>query len=263
MTGEVIIVLAVVAVAGGLFVSGKVRLDVVALLVVLSFVLGGALSAAEALAGFGQPVVVMVAGLFVISAMLTRTGVAHQIGNWIAHHGGGGEVRLILLLSVVVALLGCFMSSTAVVAIFVPVVLRVANQTNLNASRLLMPLAFAGLVSGMMTLIATTPNLVIFEQLVRAGFEPFSFFSFTPIGVTVLLVLMIYMAMVGRHLLPGDRVAPPQTAARSLQDLIEEFELLGTAYRLQVPLGSPLVGRTLLKSALACIIHQENTCTHN
>ena len=250
MTDEMLFVLGVVFVAGALMVSGKVRLDIVALLIVLSFVLGGALTVPEALAGFGNPIVVMVAGLLVISEMLTRTGVAHHIGEWIAHHGRGEEVRLLVILTLVVAILGSFMSNTAVVAIFIPVVLSVANKTNLNASRLLMPMAYAGVVSGMLTLIATSPNLVVSEVLDRAGFEPFGFFSFTPIGGAVLCVLVVYMIVVGRHLLPGERFSPPKTAARSMQDLLVEFEVMGNAHRLQVPVGSPLVGQTLANSKI-------------
>ncbi len=250
MTGEMLFVIGVVLVAGALMVSGKVRLDVVALLVVLSFVLGDALTVHEALAGFGNPVVIMVAGLLVISEMLTRTGVAHNIGKWIAHYGQDGEVRLLVILILVVALLGCFMSNTAVVAIFIPVVMSVANQTNLNASRLLMPMAYAGVVSGMLTLIATPPNLVVTEVLGQAGFEPFGFFSFTPIGGTVLCVFIVYMILVGRNLLPGERFAPPKTAALNMHDLLAEFELAGTACRLQVPAESTLIGQTLAGSKL-------------
>ncbi len=250
MTGEMIFVFGVVAVAGALFVSGKVRLDIVALLVVLALVLGGTLSPSEAFAGFGQPVVILVAGLLVISEMLTRTGVAHHIGNWLARHGRDGEVRLLLLLMLVVAVLGCFMSNTAVVAIFIPVVLSVANTTNLNASRLLMPLAYAAIVSGMLTLIATTSNLVVSAELVRAGFEPFGFFAFTPIGLTMLAVFLIYMVTLGRHWMPGDRVAPPKTQARSVGALLDEFDLPGTAHRLKVPAESPLVGQSLVGSGI-------------
>lgn len=250
MTSEMLFVLGVVFVAGALMVSGKVRLDMVALLVVLSFVLSEVLTVPEALAGFGNPVVVMVAGLLVISEMLERTGVAHHIGKWIAHHGRDGEVRLLVLLTLVVAILGCFMTNTAVVAIFIPVVLSIANKTNLNASRLLMPLAYAGIVSGMLTLIATTPNLVVTEELDRAGFEPFGFFSFTPIGVAVLCVFVIYMTVLGRHLLPGDRFAPPKTLTRNIQDLLVEFEMVDTAHRLRVPVGSLLVGQTLADSKI-------------
>ena len=250
MTNEMLYVLGVVFVAGTLMVSGKVRLDIAALLIVVSFVLGGVLTVPEALAGFGNPVVIMVAGLLVISEMLTLTGVAHHVGKWIAHHGRNGEVRLLVILTLVVAILGCFMSNTAVVAVFLPVVLSVASQTNLNASRLLLPMAYAGVASGMLTLIATPPNLVVSEDLHRAGFEPFGFFSFTPIGGAVLCVFLVYMIVVGRHLLPGERFNPPKTVARNMQDLLVEFELAGTEHRLRVPMGSPLAGQTLAGSKI-------------
>lgn len=250
MTGEILFVLVVVGVAGALLVSGRVRLDVVAILVVLTLVLSGILTPAEALAGFGSPVVVMIAGLLVISDMLARTGVAHFIGRWIGRHGRVSEVRLITLLSLVVGALGCFMTNTAVVAIFLPVVLNLGNKTSLNSSRLLMPLAYAGLVSGMLTLIATAPNMVVSAELTRAGFEPLGFFSFTPIGGAVLLVFVLYMILVGRHLLPGDRVTPPKTTARNVDDLLSEFDLLGAAHRLRVPVGSPLVGHSLATSEI-------------
>jgi di/tricarboxylate transporter len=250
MTPEILFVLVVTGLAGALFISGRVRLDIVAILVVLALALGGILSPSEALAGFGNPVVIMVAGLLVISDMLARTGVAQLLGRWLGRHGRGSEVRLIVLLSLVVGVLGCFMTNAAVVAIFLPVVLSLGNTTRLNASRLLLPLAYAGLVSGMLTLIATAPNLVVASELERAGFEPFSFFSFTPIGGAVLLVFVLYMILVGRHLLPGARVTPPTTAARNFDELLSEFDLLGTANRLHVPAGSPLVGRTLAASEI-------------
>lgn len=250
ITGEMLFVLGVIVVAGVALLSGKVRLDVVALLVVLSLVLSDTLSVTEAFAGFGNPVVLMVVGLLVISEMLTRTGVAHQIGIWLSRHGRGGELRLLIPLILVVAALGCFMSNTAIVAIFLPVVLSIAATTRMNATRLLMPLAYAGLISGMLTLIATTPNLVVSEELSRAGHAPFSFFSFAPVGLSVLTVFIFYMAVAGRRLLPGEQISPPTTAARSVRELLEEFELPGRTRRLAVLAGSPLVGRTLADSAI-------------
>lgn len=172
MTSEMIYVFTVIAGAGLLFASGRVRLDIVALLVVLALYLGGILTVCEALAGFGDPVVVMVGGLLVIGDMLTRTGVAHNIGKWLTRVGGGSESRLVTLLTLSVAVLGCFMSNTAVVAIFIPVVLNISARSNHNASRLLLPLAYAGMISGMLTLIATPPNLVVSAELEGSGYEP-------------------------------------------------------------------------------------------
>jgi len=186
----------------------------VGLLVVLALMLSGVLTPREALAGFGDPVVILVAGLLVVGEMLSRTGVTYAIGAWLLRVGGASETRLLVLLMFTAGLLGSVMSSTAVVAVFVPVVLTISLQTDLNASRLLMPLSFAALVSGMLTLIATTPNLVVSAELGSQGLEPFDFFSFTPIGLSVLAVTVAYMWLVGRHLLPGGAEAPAASRAR-------------------------------------------------
>ena len=163
---------------------------------------------------------------------------------------GTSETRLLVLLMLAAALLGSVMSSTAVVAVFIPVVLTISSKTELNASRLLMPLSFAALVSGMLTLIATTPNLVVSAELDAKGLEPFGFFSFTPIGLAVLAVTVVYMWLVGRHLLPGSGVAPVKSEAHTLKDLWGGFGLDRLAHRLLVTNGSPLIGRTLSEAAI-------------
>ncbi|HNP64136.1 MAG TPA: SLC13 family permease [Woeseiaceae bacterium] len=251
MTSQIYFVTTVVAIAAALILSSRIRLDVVALMVVLSLVLGNVLTPQEALVGFGDPVVITVAGLLIISEMLTRTGVAHLVSGSLIKYARAGELQLILLSTVLVAVLGAFMSSTAVVAIMLPIILTVARQTNLNASRLLLPLAYASLVSGMLTLISTTPNIVLATELERAGFDPFEFFSFTPIGIAVMCAFIIYMALIGRHLLPGDRVSPPKTVARTFRELLMEFNLAGTSRRAEVLADSPLVGQTLATSDIA------------
>ena len=245
MTPDTVFVFALIGVASALFASGRVRLDVVALLVVLALSLSGILSAREALAGFGEPVVILVAGLLVVGETVTRTGIAHAIGVWIARTAGASEVRLLVLLMLGAAMLGSVMSSTAVVAIFIPIVLNIARKTNLNASRLLIPLSYGALVSGMLTLIATTPNLVVAEELASAGLRPFSFFSFTPIGVAILLVGTAYMLLVGRRLLPGERISPPEDASRSVWDVLKDYGLYGRGQLFRLPPDSSLVGRRL------------------
>lgn len=248
---EIQLVASVVAIAAVLILSGRVRLDIVALLVVLSLILGNVLTPQEALLGFGDPVVITVAGLLIISEMLTRTGVAHFVGGALLKYGRNGELQLILVLTILVAALGAFMSNTAVVAIFLPIVLSVTRQTDLNASRLLLPLAYASLVSGMLTLISSTPNIVLATELERAGFDPFDFFSFTPIGMAVICAFAIYMVLIGRHLLPGDRISPPKTVASTFRELLVEFNLMGTSRRAKVSTESPLVGQTLASSNIA------------
>jgi di/tricarboxylate transporter len=213
--------------------------------------LSGILTEREALAGFGNPVVLIVAGLLIVGEMLTRTGIAFAIGNWMTRVGGNSEVRLLVLLMLVAGVMGSVMSSTAVVAILIPAVVNVAGKTSINASRLLIPLSYGALISGMLTLIGTTPNLVASGELDGTGYEPFGFFSFTPIGAVVLLVAVLYMVFIGRHLLPGDKIVPPKPATATLQDLIAEFDLLSKFHRLRVNAQSPLVGVALSESRLS------------
>ena len=151
MTPEAQLVFAALGVATVMFVSGKVRLDVTAPLVVLALMTSGVLTPSEAVSGFGDPNSLMLGGLFVIGEALIRTGVAYRIGDWLAATGGRDENRTLVLLMLATATLGSFMSSTGVVAIFIPIVLRIASRTGTPASRLLMPVSYAALISGMLT----------------------------------------------------------------------------------------------------------------
>ena len=201
MNSELIWVLSLLAVAVVLFATGKVRMDAVALLVIVAFVLSGTLTLSEAFSGFSDPNVILIAALFIIGDGLVRTGVATNMGAWLVKVAGNSEIKMLVYLMLTVAGLGAFMSSTGVVAIFIPVVLSVCARMNTSPSRLMMPLSFAGLISGMMTLVATPPNLVINSELIREGLHGFSFFSVTPIGVVVLLLGVVYMLLM-RFMLP-------------------------------------------------------------
>jgi len=250
MSSDAAIVFGILGVAGVFFASGRVRLDVTALLVVLALMLSGVLTPREALSGFGDPVVILVAGLLVVGEMLSRTGVAFAMGRWLLRAGGESEVRLLVLLMLAAGLLGSVMSSTAVVAVFIPIAITISAKTDLNPPHLLMPLSFAALASGLLTLIATTPNLVVSGYLADKGLEPFGFFSFTPIGLALLLVTVVYMCVAGRHLLPGDEVAPAKSGARTIEDLWADFGLEGRDHRLRVTDRSPMVGQTLAETRI-------------
>jgi len=247
VNSELIWVLGLLMAAIILFVTGKLRMDVVALLVIIVFALSGTLTLQEALAGFGDPNVILIAALFVIGEGLVRTGVAQQMGEWLVRMAGSSESKMLILLMLTVAGLGAFMSSTGVVAIFIPVVLSVAVKMGTAPGRLMMPLSFAGLISGMMTLVATPPNLVINSELQREGLQGFSFFAVTPIGLLVLLMGIAYMLVARWWLvLPADQ--DQQGAARqrrTFRDLIRDYKLTGRARRLSVRPGSPLIGYRL------------------
>ncbi|EOG2906668.1 SLC13 family permease [Salmonella enterica] len=244
MNGELIWVLSLLAVAVVLFATGKVRMDAVALFVIVAFVLSGTLTLPEAFSGFSDPNVILIAALFIIGDGLVRTGVATVVGTWLVKMAGSSEINMLVLLMITVAGLGAFMSSTGVVAIFIPVVLSVSMHMQTSPSRLMMPLSFAGLISGMMTLVATPPNLVVNSELLREGLHGFSFFSVTPLGVVVLALGIVYM-LVMRFMLKGDTPGQQAGKRRTFRDLIRDYRLTGRARRLAIRPGSPMVGQRL------------------
>lgn len=228
-----------------LFVRNKPRMDVVALLMIVALPLTGVLSVQETLAGFSDPSVVVIAALFVIGEGLVRTGIAYQLGERLMHRAGSSETRLIVLLMLTVAGLGSVMSSTGVVAIFIPVVLSIAARLQISPSRLMMPLSFAGLISGMLTLVATPPNMVVHSELVRAGFTGFSFFSFAPIGLSILVLGILYMLATRHWLASADSQKTTGEPRHSIADLVREYRLAGRERRLRVRPNSALAGQTL------------------
>ncbi|HDU5036996.1 TPA: SLC13 family permease [Klebsiella pneumoniae subsp. pneumoniae] len=246
MNGELIWVLSLLAIAVVLFATGKVRMDAIALMVIVAFVLSGTLTLNEAFSGFSDPNVILIAALFIIGDGLVRTGVATKMGAWLVSVAGNSETKMLIYLMLTVAGLGAFMSSTGVVAIFIPVVLSVSARMNTSQSRLMMPLSFAGLISGMMTLVATPPNLVVNSELLREGLHGFSFFSVTPIGLVVLILGIVYMLAV-RFMLKTDNGDSARDGRKrsTFRDLIREYHLTGRARRLAIRPGSPMIGQRL------------------
>jgi len=245
MNVDLLLVLALLATCVGLFVLNRPRMDVVALLAMVALPLSGVISVNEALAGFSDPSVVLIATLFVIGNGLVRTGVAYRLGDWLMRTAGASETRLLVLLMLAVAGLGSVMSSTGVVAIFIPVVLSIAARMKLSPRRLMMPLAFAGLISGMLTLVATPPNMVVHSELRRAGLDGFAFFDFTPIGLTILLLGIGYMLLARRWL--GD-IPSTETAEQprdTLAGLAQRYRLPERERRLRVLPGSVLANQAL------------------
>ncbi|HCI5979446.1 SLC13 family permease [Klebsiella variicola] len=246
MNGELIWVLSLLAIAVVLFATGKVRMDAIALMVIVAFVLSGTLTLNEAFSGFSDPNVILIAALFIIGDGLVRTGVATKMGVWLVSVAGNSETKMLVYLMLTVAGLGAFMSSTGVVAIFIPVVLSVSARMNTSPSRLMMPLSFAGLISGMMTLVATPPNLVVNSELLREGLHGFSFFSVTPIGLVVLILGIVYMLAVRFMLKTENGESARDGRKRStFRDLIREYHLTGRARRLAIRPGSPMIGQRL------------------
>lgn len=236
-------VLALLVSAVYLFIRNTIRMDMVALLVMLAFCLSGILSVQEVLAGFSDPNVILIALLFVVGESLVRTGIAYQVSQWIMKAAKNNEMRVLVYLMLAVAGLGSFMSSTGVVAIFIPVVLVICRQMDISPKGLMMPLSVAGLISGMMTLIATAPNLVVNAELVRQEGIRLSFFSFTPIGIVILTLGIFYMLTVRRWLSATTEETEQVQHNHSIQDLIEEYGLQERTKRFVVRSDSPFIGQ--------------------
>jgi di/tricarboxylate transporter len=246
MNSDLAMVLTLLVAAIVMFAINKPRMDAVALIMLTVLPFTGILSMGEALTGFSDPNIVLIAALFVIGEGLVRTGVARQLGDWLSAKAGSSDTRLVVLLMVVVCGLGATMSSTAVTAIFIPVVLRIAHGTGTSPSQLMMPLSFAALISGMTTLIATAPNLVVNSELVRHGEPGFHFFSFTPFGLPILAAGILYMLFARHWLSGGDEPGISKASRRSrLADWIEDYKLASYEQRVRVREGSLLIGKTL------------------
>ena len=228
-----------------LFVHNKIRMDVVALLVMLSFYLSGILSIQEILVGFSDPNIILIALLFIVGESLVRTGIAYHVSDGILKVAGNSEAKVLILLMLSVAGLGAFMSSTGVVAVFIPVVIMICRQMNISPKRLMMPLSVAGLISGMMTLIATAPNLVVNSELVKDTNLRLEFFDFTPIGLLILVLGVGYMLIARRWLSDNSDENNQDTMQSSMNELINEYGLKDRTKRLVVKSTSLFVGKTL------------------
>ncbi|MBK5926420.1 SLC13 family permease [Rhodobaculum claviforme] len=241
---DLVLVLAILLAAVVMFAINTPRMDVVAVMVMVTLPFTGVISVPEALSGFSDSNVILIAALFVIGEALVRTGITQKLGDWVAARAGHSEARLIFFLMVGACTLGSIVSSTGVVAIFIPMVLRIARTASIATGRLMMPLSVAALISGMLTLVATPPNLIVHGELVRRGEDGFGFFDFTPFGLPILALAIVYMIAM-RRFIGGAVLAPPDPTRRSLGDWEEEFDLTRRILRLRLEEGSTLTGRPL------------------
>ncbi len=239
---ELWLTLIILVAAMVLFFTEKLRVDVVSLGVVVVLLGSGILTTEEALAGFSSTTVISIAALFVVGGAVFQTGLAAMIGDHILRVAGDNETRLLVVLMISVAVMSAFISSTGVVALMLPAVVSLAQRAKLPASRLLMPLAFSSLVGGATTLIGTPPNIIASDTLRNAGYAPFEFFSFTPLGLLLVAAGVIFMLTLGRRLQPERH---PEQRAQQMEtpaELFEVYRLPDDLYRLRVRGKSPLVG---------------------
>lgn len=238
-----IIPIVVLAVSAVFFAIGRVRADVVALCALLALVLTNVLTPAEALAGFASPVVVMMAGLFVVGGAVLQTGLAKMMSGRIMALAGQSSGSIYLLVMLVTAVIGAFVSNTGTVALMLPIVVSIAASARTNVRTLLMPLAFASSMGGMLTLIGTPPNLVIDEALIEAGHEGLSFFSFLPVGIVCIIVGVLVLWPLSKYFLSKrDEAEETSRGRKSLNDLVGEYGLDIELTRCQLETTSRLVG---------------------
>ncbi len=237
MTTENILIFAILGVALVLFVSEKLRVDLVALMVLVTLTVTGLISPEEAFSGFSSPAVITVWAVFIISGGLTRSGVADVIARFILRLAGHNQIRLTVLIMVTVGVMSAFMNNIGAVAILLPAVVSVAREMKTSPSKLLIPLAWASLMGGNITLIGTPPNILASSILENYENIPnFSFFDFVPMGLIVLTTGIIYMVLIGRHLLPDHNSDTGPTQDSSITEYLSEVEIQAE---------SPLIGKTV------------------
>ncbi len=248
MTFEIALVLGILAVSLILFISEVIRMDLVALLVLGALAVTGLVGPNEAFAGFSNSAVITVWAMFILSEGLTRTGIADIIGRQVMRVAGRREFAMVIVIMITGAVLSAFMNNIGVAALMLPVVVEVARRTRIAASRLLMPLAYSTLLGGLMTLIGTPPNLLISESLAQNGLAPFALFDFTPIGGGVMVVGVLFVALIGRFLLPKQRAGRGKHVSQ--RALRNRYKLHERTFTLRVPHDSLLVGKTIAESRI-------------
>lgn len=241
MTLEIGLTLTIILAALILFATEKLRVDVVALLVLISVGILGLIPRDELFSGFSNSAVITVWAVYMVSGAMFKTGVADTMGRAILKVAGYTEAALVGTVMLTVGVISAFMNNVGAVAMLLPAVVGISRQTKVPVSKLLIPLAFASLLGGKMTLIGTPANILATGILAERGLATFSFFEFTPIGLIVLATGTLYMVLIGRHLLPVREGARGKEAAYRLRDYVTEV---------RVSPASSLSGNTLLESRL-------------
>lgn len=247
MNLDLILTFAILGITIILFMSNRIRGDLVAVMALMAFVLTGILSPSEALGGFSNSVVIMVAGLFIIGAGILHTGLAQMASNFVLRSAGESENKLFVILLVFVALIGTFMSNTGTVAIMLPIVVSIAISINSTPSKFLIPLSYVASFSGLLTLIASPANLIVSETLAENGYKKLGFFDITPVGLVGVVTGILYLYFVRNKLLPKGKKRGSSDDERQLspEQLAVDYQLGGRLYKVQVPEESEMVGKRL------------------
>ena len=241
MTPEIALTLGIILMAIILFATEKLRVDLVALMVLLAVSITGLVEKDEVFLGFANPAVITIWAVYIVSGGLFKTGVADILGSLILRLSGDSEVRLIAVIMLVCGTMSAFMNNVGAVAVLMPAVIGISKKTSIPVSKLLIPLAFSSLMGGGMTLIGTPANILAQGILVTRGLPSFGFFDLSPIGAIVLATGILYMVTIGRHLLPVRETAADPLVSSQLREYISEV---------QVTAESPLIGKNLYESKL-------------
>ena len=238
--------LIILLVSAILFVSGRVRSDLVAICALLALLLCQILTPTEGLSGFSNTTVIMMVGLFIVGGGIFQTGLAKMIGSKVMSLAGNSETRMFLLVMLVTGTIGAFVSNTGTVALMLPIIVSMATGAGKSPRRFLMPLAFASSMGGMMTLIGTPPNLIVSDTLVNAGYEPLGFFSFLPVGLVVLGTGILFLLPMTKLLTPKEKQADDKKSGKSFKELVGEYGISSTLFRVHVKdEASAVIGKTV------------------
>ena len=248
MTADMQLVFLILAGTIVCFLIPGFRPDLVALSSLLVLKLTGLLTVTETFSGFSNSVVIMIGALFIVGEGVFQTGLAQKAGNILIHWSGNSEFRLTIFMIILVAVLSALLSNTGTVAILLPVVVILSRKMQLHPGKLLMPLAFASSMGGTLSLIGTAPNLIARQSLLDYGYEGLSFFSFTPIGLIILVAGTAYLWFLGRRWLDKPQEKDPGTLVEfNAQDLLEQYDVTPYLHYVQVPAGNKLLGKLNLQ----------------
>jgi di/tricarboxylate transporter len=245
MSSPIVLTLAILFVTAVFFVWGKIRSDIVALCSLLSLVLLGILKPGEALAGFSNSVVIMMVGLFIVGGAIFQTGLAKSISLRLLKFAGKSEIKLFLLVVLVTVFFGSFVSNTGTVALLLPIVVSMATEADTNSRRLLMPMAYASSMGGMMTLIGTPPNMIINDTLIKAGYGSLSFFSFLPVGLMITAIGIVYLFPVSKILTRKKEKSSKTGSVKTPDQLSKEYQLADNLFRIEVSKNSDVINKKL------------------
>ncbi|MBA4186087.1 MAG: SLC13 family permease, partial [Acidobacteria bacterium] len=251
------ITLILLLVAVVLFASEKIPVDVVGILLVIGLVMTNVLTVQEGLSGFGDNIIITIGGLFVLTGGLVKTGIVDLIGRRLYRISGSNEFLLTALIMAVAAICASVLKNTTTTAMFLPVVLGLANRAKISPSKLLMPLAFGAILGGSCTLIGTSTNLAVSGAMQRYGMQPYSMFELTPVGIITVAVGLIYMLFVGRKLLPNRGGEESLTEQYSIREYVSEVLVLPASHLIGKTLGEANINLELDLTVLGIIRGEE------